>query len=119
MMIFEAIVTINVLLAPIMESAPWKIFHTKEGDLVIDVDGKITVNGVTSAPFPTEISHAAMCDKGIVATWVDHELRLARMALLSTGEPIENGMSKAELRLNRNTLWSLVQPGVTSLMLNH
>ena len=86
-----------------MESAPWRIFHTEEGDLVIDVDGKITVNGVTSAPFPTEISHAAMCDKGIVATWVDHELRLARMALLSTGDPIENGMSKAELRLNRNT----------------
>ena len=66
-----------------MESAPWKIFQTKEGDLVIDVDGKITVNGITSAPFPSEISHAAMCDKGIVATWVDHELRLARMALLS------------------------------------
>ncbi len=86
-----------------MESAPWKIFHTKEGDLVIDVDGKITFNGVTSVPFPSEISHAAICDKGIVATWVDHDLRLARMALLTTDVPIENGMSKAELRLNRNT----------------
>jgi len=70
---------------------------------VIDVDGKITFNGVTSVPFPSEISHAAICDKGIVATWVDHDLRLARMALLTTDVPIENGMSKAELRLNRNT----------------
>ena len=86
-----------------MESAPWKTFHMEKGELVIDVDGKITVNGVTSAPFPSEISHAAVCDKGIIATWVDHELRLARMALLSTSEPIENGITKAELRLNRNT----------------
>ena len=70
---------------------------------MIDVDGKITFNGVTSVPFPSEISHAAICDKGIVATWVDHDLRLARMALLTTDVPIENGMSKAELRLNRNT----------------
>lgn len=86
-----------------MEGAPWRIFHTDEGDLVIDVDGGITVNGVTSVPFPSEISHAAMCDKGIVATWVEHELRLARMALLPTGVPIENGINKAELRFNRNT----------------
>lgn len=86
-----------------MEGAPWKIFNTDSGDLVIDVDGKITIGGVTSAPFPSEISHVAMCDKGIVATWVEHELRLARMALLSTSEPIENGISKAELRLSRNT----------------
>ena len=86
-----------------MEGAPWRIFKTDSGDLVIDVDGKITIGGVTSAPFPSEISHAAVCDRGIVATWVEHELRLARMALLSTSDPIENGISKAELRLNRNT----------------
>tara|TARA_B100000282_G_scaffold296381_1_gene278111 strand:+ start:2120 stop:2977 length:858 start_codon:yes stop_codon:yes gene_type:complete len=86
-----------------MEGAPWRIFNTDSGDLVIDVDGKITIGGVTSAPFPSEVSHAAMCDKGIVATWVEHELRLARMALLSTSDPIENGISKAELRLSRNT----------------
>ena len=86
-----------------MEGAPWRIFNTDSGDLVIDVDGKITIGGVTSAPFPSEISHAAVCDRGIVATWVEHELRLARMALLSTSDPIENGISKAELRLSRNT----------------
>ena len=96
-----------------MESAPWKIFHTKKGDLVIDVDGKITVKGVTSAPFPSEISHAAMCDKGIVATWVDHELRLARMALLSTSEPIENGITRLGLGSIETLQWSLVQYGVT------
>ncbi len=86
-----------------MEGAPWKIFHTNEGDLVIDVDGKLTFNGVTSSPFPSEISHAAMCDRGLVATWVEHELRLARMALLSLEEQIKDGITKAELRLTRDT----------------
>jgi hypothetical protein len=85
-----------------MQSAPWKIFHHGGREVVIDVDGGITIDGHTANPFPTDITHAAMCDEGLVATWVDHELRLARMALISLNENIQNGISKAELRLNRN-----------------
>ena len=86
-----------------MDSAPWKIFHFEGRDIVIDVDGGITVDDHRATPFPCEISHAAICDKGLIATWVDHELRLARMALLPLSEKIENGVSKANLRLSRNT----------------
>ena len=86
-----------------MTSAPWKIFHHEGRDVVIDVDGGITIDGHTASPFPTDISHAAICDEGLVATWVDHELRLARMALLPLTGKLEDGISKAELRLSRNT----------------
>ena len=86
-----------------MDSAPWKLLQYEGGEALIDVDGGITLDGVRRTPFPSEISHAAICDQGIVATWVEHELRLARMALLSFDEPFQDGMSKAELRLNRNT----------------
>jgi hypothetical protein len=86
-----------------MQSAPWKIFHHDGREIVINVDGGITIDERTTNPFPTDITHAAMCDEGLVATWVDHELRLARMALIPLNEEMQNGISKAELRLNRNT----------------
>ena len=86
-----------------MSNAPWKIFHQDGSEIIIDVDGGITIGGHTASPFPTDITHAAMCDAGLVATWVDHELRLARMALLPLTEKLEDGITKAELRLNRNT----------------
>ena len=86
-----------------MTSAPWKIFHFEGRDVIIDVDGGITIDNNRATPFPCEISHASICDKGLVATWVDHELRLARMALLPLSEKIENGVSKANLRLSTNS----------------
>lgn len=86
-----------------MQSSPWKIFQHEGREIIIDVDGGITIDGDTANPFPTDITHAAMCDEGLVATWVEHELRLARMALLPLTEKLENGVTKAELRLNRNT----------------
>lgn len=86
-----------------MESAPWKIFSHNEKEIRIDVDGGITIDGVTKNPFPTSISHAAICSEGLIATWVDHDLRLARMALISLDEPIKEGITKGELRKRRNT----------------
>ena len=78
-----------------MSNAPWKIFHQDGSEIIIDVDGGITIGGHTASPFPTDITHAAMCDAGLVATWVDHELRLARMALLPLTEKLEDGITKA------------------------
>ena len=86
-----------------MDSAPWRIFQYNGSDVMIDVDGGITIQGERKKPFPCEITHAAICERGLIATWVDHDLRLARMALLNIDEPLKNGISKADLRLNRNT----------------
>ena len=86
-----------------MERAPWRLFYAKDKEVLVDVDGGITIDGHTATPFPCEITHAAICDDGLVATWVDHELRLARMALLSLDEKLLDGPSKSELRANRDT----------------
>ncbi len=86
-----------------MQSAPWKIFHHDGREILIDVDGGITIDGHTANPFPCEITHASICDEGLIATWVDHDLRLARMALLSLSNKLQDGVSKGQLRLSRNT----------------
>ena len=90
----------------IMEGAPWRIFRKDDVEVLIDVEGGITINGHTAKPFPCEITHATLCDSGIVATWVDHELRLARMALLPLDKELKDGPSKAELRINRDLMVS-------------
>lgn len=86
-----------------MQSAPWRIFNHDGREIIIDVDGGITIDEETATPFPTDITHASLCDGGLIATWVEHELRLARMALLPLDEKLKDGVSKAELRLSRNT----------------
>ena len=50
-----------------------------------------------------QITNAVVCGDSLIATWVDHELRLARMAKISLDDEMKNGISKAQLRLNRNT----------------
>ena len=86
-----------------MQSAPWRIFNHDGREIIIDVDGGITIDEQTATPFPADITHASLCDGGLIATWVEHELRLARMALLPLDEKLNDGVSKAELRLSRNT----------------
>ena len=72
--------------------------------MTIDVDGGITIDGVLKTPFPADITHAAICDKGLVATWVDHELRLARMALLSLDSELKDGGSRSDLRTSKDSM---------------
>ena len=86
-----------------MERAPWRLFHAEGNDILVDVDGGITIDEHIANPFPCEITHAAICDSGLVATWVDHELRLARMALLPLDQKLVDGPSKSDLRANRDT----------------
>ena len=97
-----------------MSGAPWKIFNESKRRITIDVDGNIDIDGNSAKPFPCPITNAAVCEKGLVATWVDHDLRLARMAMLNLEHELLNGVSKSELRLKRNTsivansIWSHV-----------
>ena len=86
-----------------MESAPWKQFQYENSTITIDVDGKITTEQGIFEPFPCQLSNAVICGNSLIATCVDHELRLARMAKISLENEIKNGITKAQLRLNRNT----------------
>ena len=86
-----------------MERSPWKQFQYENSTITIDVDGKITTEQGIFEPFPCQITNAVICGNSLIATWVDHELRLARMAKISLENEIKNGITKAQLRLNRNT----------------
>ena len=80
-----------------MQSAPWRIFNHDGREIIIDVDGGITIDEQTANPFPADITHASLCDGGLIATWVEHELRLARMALLPLDEKFNDGVSNCLL----------------------
>ena len=81
-----------------MAGAPWRLIPYEDGVISIDVDGGITIDGVTTTPFPVEISDAVISSNGLIATWVDYDLRLARMARLPLDTPLSTGCSKGELR---------------------
>ena len=100
---FEGMVDKSRQFRTSMESAPWKQFQYKNSTITIDVDGKITTEQGIFEPFPCQITNAVVCGDSLIATWVDHELRLARMAKISLDDEMKNGISKAQLRLNRNT----------------
>tara|TARA_Y100001980_G_C14548152_1_gene329175 strand:+ start:1876 stop:2733 length:858 start_codon:yes stop_codon:yes gene_type:complete len=86
-----------------MMGAPWKVFFKDDKNIIIDVDGNIDVDGHVARPFPCSITNAEICSSGLIATWVDHDLRLARMAMLDIDESIKDGITKSDLRLMRNT----------------
>ena len=81
-----------------MAGAPWRLIPYDDGMICIDVEGGITIDEVTTTPFPVEISSAIISSNGLIATWVDYELRLARMARLPLDSPLTPGCSKGELR---------------------
>lgn len=87
-----------------MAAAPWRMFKNSGGEILIDVEGEITINGTSARPFPCEVTHAAVCDSGLVATWVDHELRMARMALLPADKKPVNGISRSDLRISSSNV---------------
>jgi len=101
---FEAIVEVLRILGLFMAVAPWKVFSFQGEDVIIDVDGGISHKGITAHPFPCEITNAVWCNAGLVATWVDHELRLARMALIDFQNELEEGISRSELRLRNDNV---------------
>jgi hypothetical protein len=81
-----------------MAGAPWRLIPYKDGMISIDVDGGITIDDVTTYPFPVEISDAVISSNRLIVTWVDYDLRLARMACLPLDSPLTPGCSKGELR---------------------
>ncbi len=87
-----------------MAVAPWKVFVFQGEEVTIDVDGRISFKGKSAMPFPCEITNAVWCNAGMVATWVDHELRLARMALIDFETNLEEGISRSELRLRNDNV---------------
>ena len=78
--------------------------------LVIDVDGGMTWVtkdlddfSETKFPFPAPISNSLVCENQFFGFWIDHELLTARFARIDLDDSIENGKSRAELRIGMNS----------------
>ena len=85
-----------------MEHAPWKLIRHGNGDIIVDINGGITADNQRYCPFPSPITHMVLTNQGLLGTWVDHDLRIARMALLSV-DKLTNGIEKGELRRNKSS----------------
>ena len=85
-------------------AAPWKVLAHGERHLVIDVDGGLRWLNETKVyhPFPISITNAVVIKNHLVATWVDHELRLARMAAIPLENGFEEGPRRGDLRAQGN-----------------
>jgi hypothetical protein len=86
-------------------TAPWKVLPYSEGHILMDVDGGISRLGDDTIyhPFPISLTNAVVINDVLVGTWVDHELRLARMAALDLNSDFEHGPSRGDLRAQGNS----------------
>ena len=86
-------------------NAPWKVLPYSAGHIFVDVDGGITKLGENNVhhPFPTSMTNAVIIDDVLIGTWVDHELRLARMAAIDLNCDFKNGPNRGELRAHGNS----------------
>ena len=87
-----------------------KAHEMDDGRIVaISTDGEIIVisedlNDYSDPkiPFPAMITNSEVIGNKLIATWLSHEFREARMACLDL-DKLERGISKAELRLSQST----------------
>ena len=86
-------------------NAPWKVLPYSAGHIFVDVDGGISKLGENNVhhPFPTSMTNAVIIDDVLIGTWVDHELRLARMAAIDLNCDLQNGPKRGELRAHGNS----------------
>ena len=62
-------------------------------------------------PFPMSIQHAIVSGDVLIATWIDRELLLARMACMPLDEPFRNGVERGDLRIARELEHAILPEG--------
>ena len=95
---------------------PKQVLPYLGGHIVIGVDGELqkidsegNLVGQQTRPFPTPIKNAAIIDNMLVATWLDQELLLARMAAIDLNNEFEEGVKRGDLRI-RKTIEKSIHP---------
>ena len=88
---------------------PKKILHYQSGYLAIGVDGDLQkidsdgkLIGEPVRPFPTPIKDAVIIGNTLIATWLDQELMLARMAAIDLRNDFSEGVHRGDLRVRRS-----------------
>lgn len=87
---------------------PKLVLPYNSGYVIVGVDGelqKISQDGEyvgqPTKPFPTPIRDAVIIGDTLVATWLDQELMLARMAALDLTKEFTTGVDRGDLRVRR------------------
>ena len=62
-------------------------------------------------PFPMSIQQAIIVDNVLIATWIDRELLLARMACLPLDQAFREGVERGDLRTARNLEQAILPEG--------
>lgn len=84
---------------------PAQLLSWSSGYIAVGIDGefleldlKLQPKDKVKKPFPCSVQQATLLDNQLIATWVDHELMLARMASFELSNPFSNGPERGELR---------------------
>ena len=99
-----------------------KIIETPEVQgvhaIAIGVDGELcrldehwTPIEAYARPFPMSIQHAIVVGDVLIATWIDRELLLARMACMPLDRPFRNGVERGDLRIARELEHAILPEG--------
>ena len=91
-----------------LDFTPMKVLQHNRGLVIIGVDGelqKVSMEGKLVGnpikPFPTPITNAVIIDNMLIATWLDQELMLARMAGLDLNKDFKTGVNRGDLRVRQ------------------
>ena len=105
---------------PQLPFTPSRILQLEAGYLAIGQDGQLlrldqnlSYSDKPVNPFPISIEQACIVGNMLVATWLDAELMLARMASIDLGNKLNEGPSKAELRVQKSLETALHPAGNT------
>ena len=98
---------------------PAQLLPWDSGYVGIGIDGEFLALDVNlqkiddvKKPFPCSAQLATVLDNQLIATWVDHELMLARMASFALSKPFDNGPERGELR-TRTSIDAALHPAQT------
>lgn len=95
---------------------PAQVLSWESGYIAVGIDGEFLALdmqmkkvGDVKKPFPCSAQKVTILDNQLIATWVDHELLLARMASFALSKPFANGPERGDLR-TRTTIGAALHP---------
>jgi len=98
---------------------PNQILRWDEGFVAIGVDGdfllldhQLNQIGEPKKPFPSSVKKAVVVQNRLIATWIEHELMVARIAGFELGKDFVNGPERGDLR-TRTTIAAALHPAGT------
>ena len=99
-----------------LEFTPKCVLPYQEGYVAVGVDGELQKLDKNYTPllkyvkpFPTPIRDATISQNILIATWLDPELLLARIAALDLTNDLQQGVNRGDLRIKR-TIGNAIHP---------